>query len=297
MAASTTSSQACLASGDSWARAARTATSSVQSRCATWVATVQPGAGVCAGPAVGAEPLDGRPELVALGGEVVQQAGQEVGHDAARARSRVVAHWSRMRRATPPVVGDGVGQAQAADQVQGGLHELAHAGAGLVGAEQVDGHPVRLAADLLLERRDLGQQRFVGARGHPQLQRGGEHRRGEVVAQHRQHRAGAAGAGGQPLGRGGQLGAADLGDVLHRGHHEVLLGREVVQLGAPADAGPLADQRGRRAGVTPLDEQLDGRLEQPRPHRAGALLLRHARRRCLAGHRFRMRGPPTNSQD
>ena len=44
-----------------------TATSSVHSRCATWVATVQPGAGVARGPAVGAEPLDGGAELVALG--------------------------------------------------------------------------------------------------------------------------------------------------------------------------------------------------------------------------------------
>ena len=94
-----------------------------------------------------------------------------------------------------------------------------------------------------------------------------------------------------PLGqlgrRGGQLLAAPLGEVGHRGDDEVVLGREVVQLGAPADARALRDQRGRRTAEAVLDQQLDGRLQQPRPHRAGALLLRHAggRRR---GHAFRM---------
>ncbi len=98
-----------------------------------------------------------------------------------------------------PVVGDRVGQPEPADQVEGGLHQLAHAGPRLVGAEQLDGHPVRLAADLLLQRRDLGQQGRVGAGRHPELERGGEDRRGEVVAEHLQHRAGPLRSGRQAL--------------------------------------------------------------------------------------------------
>ena len=74
------------------------------------------------------------------------------------------------------VVADGVGQPEAADQVEGGLDELAGAGAGLVDAEQLDGVPVHLAAEPLLERRDRLVQLRVGAGRHPQLEGGGEHR-------------------------------------------------------------------------------------------------------------------------
>ena len=49
---------------------------------------------------------------------------------------------------------------------------------------------------------DRGEQRLVGARGDPQLQRGGEHRRGEVVAEHLQH------GPGPPRARRAALGAA-----------------------------------------------------------------------------------------
>ena len=69
-----------------------------------------------------------------------------------------------------------VGQAEAADQVEGGLDQLAHAGLGLVGAERVDDEAVGLAAHALLERRDGGEQRLVGAGGDPQLERGEEDR-------------------------------------------------------------------------------------------------------------------------
>ena len=51
--------------------------------------------------------------------------------------------------------------------------------------------PVRLAADPLLQGYDGRVQRRVGARGDPQLERGGEHRAGEVVGEHLQHGAGA----------------------------------------------------------------------------------------------------------
>ena len=80
---------------------------------------------------------------------------------------------------------------------------------------------------------------------------------------------------------GGQLGTTQLGEVLDGRHDQVALGREVVQLRAAGDAGALADQRGRRAGVAVLDQALDRRLEQAQPHGAGAFLLRDA---CGGGH-------------
>ena len=155
---------------------------------------------------------------------------------------------------------------------------------------------MRLAADLQLQRRDLGQEGGVGAGRHPELESGDEDRRGEVVAEHLQDRAGPLRSGRQVLRRRRELGTPHLGHVQDGGDHEVLLGREVVQLGTSADTGPLAHERGRRAGVPLLDQQLDGRLEQPGPHGAGALLLRDARHRRLAGHRFMMACTTTNSQ-
>jgi hypothetical protein len=53
------------------------------------------------------------------------------------------------------VVGQQVGQSELAGEFERRLDRLAHAGPGLVGAEQLDGDPVRLAADALLERGDL----------------------------------------------------------------------------------------------------------------------------------------------
>ena len=71
-----------------------------------------------------------------------------------------------------------------------------------------------------------------------------------------------------------QLGGALLAEVLDGGEHQVVLGREVVQLGTPADPGPLGDQRRRRAREAALDQALHGRVEQPLAHGARALLLR-----------------------
>ena len=95
------------------------------------------------------------------------------------------------------VVADRVGEAEAADQVEGGLDELADPGPRLVGAEQLDGEPVHLAADPLLQRADRGQQGGVGAGRDPQLEGGGEDRAGEVVGEHLQHRPGASRPGRQ----------------------------------------------------------------------------------------------------
>ena len=84
------------------------------------------------------------------------------------------------------------------------------------------------------------------------------------------------------------------GEVLDRRQHQVVLGREVVELGPPADAGPLGDQRGRRTAPAVLDQALDAGLEQALPHGAGALLLRHAHGGRHGGHSARQQ---TNSQD
>ena len=231
--------------------------------------------------------------------EVGQQALEQVVHRCLlQAASAVEGARPLVEDPAAPagVVGDGVGQAEPADQVEGGLHQLADAGPGLVGAEQLDGEPVRLAAHPLLERRDLGEQRLVGARRDPQLERGGEDRRGEVVAEHLQHRPGAPRRrSGSSAAAAAELGSADLGEVLDGGDDQVVLGREVVQLGAAADARALGDQRGRRAAEPALDQAVDGRLEQPRPHGAGALLLGDADGR-RAGHACQRRVPATNSQ-
>ena len=68
------------------------------------------------------------------------------------------------------------GQPQAAGQVQGGLHGLAHARPGLVHAEQLDHDAVHLAADAGLQRHDLLAQRGSDGGGDPQRQRGTEER-------------------------------------------------------------------------------------------------------------------------
>ena len=130
------------------------------------------------------------------------------------------------------VVGDRVRQPEPAHEVERRLHQLAHARPALVHAERLDRDAVRLAAHPLLEGYDGRVQRLVGARGDPQLEGGGEHRAGEVVREHLEHRAGAPLALRQMARRLAQLLAASLGQVLDRREHEVVLGREVVQLRA-----------------------------------------------------------------
>ena len=94
-----------------------------------------------------------------------------------------------------------------------------------------------------------------------------------MLAEHLEHRPRTPPAARQPQHRGSELGPAQLGEVLDGGDDEVVLGREVVQLGAPADPGPLGDQGGRRAGEASLDEQLDRRLQQPGAHGAAPVCL------------------------
>ena len=90
---------------------------------------------------------------------------------------------------------------------------------------------------------------------------------------------------------------AQLGEVLDGGDDEVVLGREVVQLRAAAHPRPLGDERGRRPGEAALDQQLDRRLQQPRPasRGCGRPAARGSRRRGTG----RSRAPPcrrTNKQ-
>ena len=164
--------------------------------------------------------------------------------------SRVRAHWSRIRlrrRVSSVIVR---GQAEPADQVEGGLDELAHAGPGLVGAEQVDGHPVGLATDLLLQRGHGGRRvASVRAATHSSsaAMKTGDAKWSPSIRSTSRVRCGAVGYGG---GSGRELGAADLGQVLDRGDHQVVLGREVVQLRPARHPGPLADQRRRGAART-----------------------------------------------
>jgi hypothetical protein len=136
---------------------------------------------------------------------------------------------------------------------------------------------VGLASDPLLERHHGLAQGLVGAGGHPQLQGCGEDGRGEVVGQQLEHRTRATPAARQaPLRGSRELSPAHLGDVLNGRDDQVVLGREVVQLGAARHTGPLGHQRRRRTGEATFDEQLDGRLHQAGPHRTGPLLLRNA---------------------
>ena len=247
-------------------------------------------------PAVLVQVGDQRVEPVALGREVGEHLLEQVSfmRAASSVRSRVRGPLVEDPAPAAGVVGDGGGQAEAAHQVEGRLHELADAGPGLVDAERLDREPVGLAADPLLERRDRGQQGLVGAGGDPQLEGRGEDRRAEVVAEHPQHRPGPAGArAGTAPSAAAELGAAQLGEVLDRGDDQVVLGREVVELGARGDTPARSEtsvvEVPREAA---LDEQLDRRLQQPQPHRAGAVGLGHPGRRRSPAHR----GGVTNKQ-
>ena len=173
----------------------------------------------------------GGPEQVALRPEVVEQVLEQVGHEGSlRARSRMSAHWSRIR----PRRGRrrrscrrGRGRARGR-----GWPARTAPGRDLVRAEQVDGEAVHLAPDPQLQRTDGGEQGRVGAGGDPQLEGGGEDRRGSGRRASGARPRSAAASVGRPRPRR-PLGAAHLGQVLDRGHDQVVLGREVVQPGHP----------------------------------------------------------------
>ena len=155
-------------------------------------------------------------ERRALRGEVVQHLVEQVGHACLSSASRVCAQAARIRLPPGGVVGDRVRQPEPAHQVEGRLDQLAHPRPVLVDTERVDRDPVGLATDPLLQGYDGRVQRLVGARGDPQLERGGEHRTGEVVGEHLEHRPGAPLAGRQVARRLAQLLAPQLAEVLDR---------------------------------------------------------------------------------
>ncbi len=140
-----------------------------------------------------------------------------------------------------------------------------------------------LSPDAALQRPHRLAELGVRTGCDPQLERGEEHRRDELCSDDLEHRARTS-LSRQVGGRLPHVLAAALGQVSDGGDDEGLLGREVMQLGAAADTGSLADDGGRRAGPAELDQAVDGRLHQALAHRAGALSLRGARL-GLGGHR------------
>ena len=223
-------------------------------------------------------------ELGSLRGQVRENGVEDVHAGSARCTSSRSAQASRMRFAAPAIVTDRVREPEPADEVEGRLDQLPGSGPGLVHAQQVDGQAVHLPADALLERADRGQQLGVGAGRDPQLEGGGEDRAGEVLRQDPQHRPGASRSGRQRRGSGPELGPTSVTQVLDRGQHQGVLGREVVQLGAARNARALRDHRGRRTGPAALDQGLDRGFQQPRPHRAGPFLLGNADAGHLSQH-------------
>ena len=136
-AASTSASQRRLVGA-----AAMTAASSVQARCATWCGDVPAGGRRRRAPARLVEQPATRASSwspsAARSASTASSARSFIGVHRSSSSS-TSAHWSRIRLAARGVVGDRVGQAEPADQVEGGLHELADPGPRLVDAEQLDG--------------------------------------------------------------------------------------------------------------------------------------------------------------
>lgn len=143
-----------------------------------------------------------------------------------------------------------------------------------VGVEPIAEHRRRPAAqsvvDLPLERNRRLVQRRVGAGGHPQLEGRIEQRAGEGVGEHFDAPT-CIHFGGedllQPL----------VHEMFHGGHHQRLLGREMVQLRAARHPRPTGDALRGGAGVPEVDQGVDGRVEQLRAHRRGPLGLRAGR--------------------
>ena len=164
-----------------------------------------------------------------------------------RTLSRVSAQVSRMRTAAAGVVGDGVGQAEAAHQVEGRLHQLAVRRARTrrrrAARRSAGGSRDRPAARAARPRpAGSASVRAATQSSSAALKTGEAKWSPSICSTARVRRAPAR----QRRRGGGQLGAALLGEVLDGGDDQGVLGREVVQLRAPADPGPLGDQRGRR---------------------------------------------------
>ena len=126
-----------------------------------------------------------------------------------------------------------------------------------------------------LELVERAVQLRVGARRHPELERGVEEGTAEGFRHEVEQRVESIGAARvrHCFRPPAQLGGAARGQMRDGRDDEVLLAREMVHLRAARDAGALADGRGGGARVANLDQRGDRRVEQPRPRLGAALFL------------------------
>ena len=281
--------------------AAATATSSVQARWATWVATSQPARRGRRAPAGVVEVGDeDRLEGGALGGEVAQTpvAGSSFMRVSRPARVEGVAQASRIRRrravssvivlARPrPRTRSSV--ACTSSRARGRDSSTPRASTAIRWASR----PTRCSSGTTAAC-SASSVRAATQSSRAAMKTGA----GEVVGEHLQHGAGAPLAGRQARAASRSSCAAQLAEVLDGGEDQVVLGREVVQLGPAADAGALGDQRGRRAAPAVLDQAAR------RSPRAGAAASRgcappaaRGRRRLALVTRASWTEWATNSQD
>ncbi len=126
-----------------------------------------------------------------------------------------------------------------------------------------------------LELVERAVQLGVGARRHPEFERGVEEGTAEGVRHEVEQRVESIGAVRVRHGFGppAQFRRAARGQMRDGRDDEVLLAREVVHLRAARDAGALADRGGGGARVADLDQRGDRRVEQPCARLGAALFL------------------------
>ena len=124
-------------------------------------------------------------------------------------------------------------------------------------------------------------QRFVGAGGDPELERGEEERPREALLQQVEESLDPVFRVREPLRVPPELFQPSMGEMGDRLDDEILPLREVVLLRATRHARSLGDALRRRSGVALVDQALDRRVEDPSPGLGRPLVLRatHARSR------------------
>ena len=175
-----------IASHASLSVAAATAASSVQSRWAIWVATVQPAAGVGVAQPSSSRPATTAHELVALGRRG-RRAGRRAGRSSWRLSARrrgCAAHWSRIRprRRASSVMVLARPRPRTRSRVACTSSRTPGRDSSAPSSSTVSrwaSRPTRCSSGAT-----AASSCGVGAGGHPQLERGGEDRRGEVVGEH-----------------------------------------------------------------------------------------------------------------
>ena len=237
IASSTSASQAALSV------AAATDASSVQARWAIWCATSQPAAGVGVRQPASSRPATSRVEPVALGGEVGEH-GLEDGVWCSRGLLEGGVQGARPlvedAAATGAVVADGVGQPEPADQVESGLDELARrrgATRRRRAARRCAGAPRgRGAAPAARRPRAAAASVRAATQSSSAAVNTGPVKWSSSIASTARVRRRPV---GRPAAAASSSAPAHLAEVGDRRDHQVVLGREVVQLRAPADPGPL----------------------------------------------------------